>query len=191
MWWMRVLADGWYSWVVPEFVPLTDLVARWPRRARAAVLGVGALRGAALFLASTGYDRVAVIRADPGWRSLLLLRGLFGRRRKLVALHYIDHAPRASGRGRLIDPAWQPVERWAVRRAMCVGQVLSPGELGPYTERFAVESGRFVLVPFAWRISPVGSPAPRAEARHGVVAAGRANCDWPTLFAAAGGGVGR
>ena len=202
-----VLADGWYGWVVQGFVPLTDLIERWPRRWRDAVGRTGALRGLVLFVYSASFDTVAVIRTDPGWRSLLLLRALFGRRRKLVALHFIDHARRRSGGGAVVDLVWQPIDRWATRRALLAGQVLSKGEAELYAGRFGVEVERFRLIPFAWRMSELGAALPQrargsaepqasrgsAEPQMGsvgsaeprVIAAGRAGCDWPTLFAAA------
>jgi glycosyltransferase involved in cell wall biosynthesis len=187
-----VLADGWYGWVVEGFVPLTDLIERWPRRWRDAVGRTGALRGAVLFLFSIGYDRVVVIRNDPGWRSLLLLRAVFGRRHKLVAAHFIDHGPRRRWRGRLIDLAWRPVDRWATRRALAVGQVLSVSEAELYARRFGVGADRFALVPFAWRMTVAGAPFPSRRAPGEriavrVISAGRAGCDWPVLFAAARG----
>ena len=192
-----VLADGWYGWVVQGFVPLTDLIERWPRRWREAVGRTGALRGLVLFVYSVSFDTVVVIRTDPGWRSLLLLRAVFGRRRKLIALHFIDHARRRSGRGAVVDLAWRPIDRWATRRALLAGQVLSTGEAELYAKRFGVEAERFRLIPFAWRMSELGAalptraggsaepPGPRGSAEPRVIAAGRAGCDWPTLFAAA------
>jgi glycosyltransferase involved in cell wall biosynthesis len=184
----RVLADGWYSWEIPGFRPLTDLIARWPKPLQALSWRVGPLRSALLFAASLRYDLVAVIRADRGWRSLLLLRALLGRRRKLVVLHFIDHPLRGSGIAAVFDRLWRGVDRWAVRRAVLRAQVLSPGERELYAGRFGVEVERFSYLPFAWRLrddDPLES-APQPE-RQLVLALGRALCDWPTLFAAARG----
>jgi hypothetical protein len=183
----RVLADGWYSWVVPGFHPLTAIVARWPRWIGSATLRHGPLRAVALALGGTRCDAIAVIRSDPGWRSLLLIRAVFGRRRKLVALHFIDHAPRPAGLGRAVDRAWRPVEVWATRRALAAAQVLSPAEVPLYAGRFGVPEERFRLLRFAWRMTPAGEAPPAARDGGPVVAAGRAHCDWPTLFAAAAG----
>jgi glycosyltransferase involved in cell wall biosynthesis len=184
----RVLADGWYSWEVPSFRPLTDLIARWPQPVQALSWRVGPLRSGLLFAASLRYDLVAVIRADRGWRSLLLLRALLGRRPKLVVLHFIDHPLRREGLAGLIDRLWRPVDRWAVGRAVLRAQVLSPGERDLYARRFGVEVERFCFLPFAWRVGendPLQA-APQAERRL-VLALGRALCDWPTLFASARG----
>jgi glycosyltransferase involved in cell wall biosynthesis len=183
-----VLADGWYSWVVPEFTALTDVLAGLPRDTRRRILQTGWLRGCVLAALSVRHDVVAAFRTDTGWRSLLLARALFGRRRKLIAFHFIDHAPRRHGRGRWVDLAWRPIDRWATRRAVLAAQVLSGGEAELYAARFGVEVERFHFVPFAWRMSPAegGDRAAGSDAeRVGVIAAGRASCDWTTLFAAA------
>jgi hypothetical protein len=179
-----VLADGWYSWLTPSFRPLTDLTDGWPEPLKAALRRVGALRAVVLFAAGTRYAVTAVTRSDSGWRSLLLLRAVFGRRRKLVVLQFIDHPPRTSGLGALLDRMWRPVDRWATRRALLAAQVLSPGERRRYAARFGIEEERFRLIPFAWRLGDEGSAAP-ASTRSGVVSVGRAYCDWPTLFSAA------
>jgi hypothetical protein len=188
----RVLADGWYGWLIPGFRALSDLCARWPARVQGWTLRFGALRAVVLFAASVRYDAVAMIRTDRGWRSLLLLRALLGRRPKLVVLHFIDLPERPEGIGRLVDRVWRPLDRWATRRAVLGAQVLSEWEVDRYAGSFGVERSRFRFIPFAWRMAdragaggmPGGAPAGIA-ARDLVIASGRAFCDWPTLFAAA------
>jgi glycosyltransferase involved in cell wall biosynthesis len=49
---------------------------------------------------------------------------------------------------------------------------------------FGVEEERFRFIPFARRMQPVGAAMPSSP-RELVVSAGRAHCDWPTLFEAA------
>ncbi|HWF72461.1 MAG TPA: glycosyltransferase [Solirubrobacteraceae bacterium] len=181
----RVLADGWYGWLVPGFRSVTDVYARWPW-VQASTLRVGALRALLVFATSVRYDAVVMIRTDRGWRSLLLLRALLGRRRKLVALHFIDHPDRVGGRGAVFDRLWRRVDRWATRRAVLAAQVLSQWEVERYGAGFGVP--RFRYVPFAWRMAGPGAPEPDGlHARDLVVASGRAFCDWPTVFAAAQG----
>jgi glycosyltransferase involved in cell wall biosynthesis len=182
----KVLADGWYGWLVPGFRALYDIYERWPARVQDWMLRFGALRAVILFGASVRYDAVVTIRTDRGWRSLLVLRALLGRRRKLVALHFIDHPDRAGGMGRLVDRAWRPVDRWATRRAVLAAQVLSEWEVDRSAHAFGVERERFSFIPFAWRMTARGAPGPELGApRDLVIASGRAFCDWPTLFAAA------
>lgn len=180
----RVLADGWYSWTVPGFCALTDVVERWPRRLQLLMGRLGPLRALVLLVASTQYDVVAVTRSDRGWRSFLLLRALLGRRRKLVVLHFIDQPVRARGIGNRLDRAWRPVDRWATRRAMLAAQVLCGWEAGKYASAFGVARERFHFIPFAWRTRVTGAPR-LGSSQELVIAAGRAFCDWPTLFAAA------
>lgn len=181
----RVLADGWYSWLIPTLRPLTDLLERWPPRVKALTWRSGPLRAALMLLASSRYDTLVVIRADLGWRSVLLGRALFGRRRKLVVLHFIDLPPRPDGLGGLVDRVWRPIERWAIRRALRCAQVLCEWEAELYARRFGIERERFRFIPFAWTAGGARPPLPAARERRLVVASGRAFCDWPTLFEAA------
>jgi hypothetical protein len=170
------IADGWYGWQLDgvDFFE-TWLDARPAPLARAA-RRVGALRGLLLFAASVRRPAAVVMRTDPGWRSLLLARALFGRRRKLVVTHFI--ALPSGGRW------WEPVDGWATRRALRRAQVLSAFEVGAYARRYGVD--RFVHVPFAGRYGVTGE-LPARDDDGPVLAAGRAACDWPTLFAAADG----
>ena len=180
-----VLADGWYGSLIPGFRSFSEITEGWPTRVQEWMLRIGPLRSLALFAASVRYDVVATIRTDRGWRSLLLLRALLGRRRKLLVLHFIDHPARGGGLGGLVDRAWRPIDRWATGRAVLAAQVLSEWEIERYAGAFDVERSRFVFIPFAWRTRPAGAPMPAASGDL-VIAAGRAFCDWPTLFAAAG-----
>lgn len=177
------LGDGWYSWHLPGVRPLTDRLEAWPDVVSRLAWRVGLLRGALLFLASLGYRRVAMIRADRGWRSLLLLRACLGRRRKLVAWHFIDFPPPTGRRGRAAYRLWRPVERWALRRALHRAQVLSAWEVPLYAARFGLAPSRFCHIPFAWRRDADAGVPERGDGP--VLAAGRAFCDWETLFAAA------
>ncbi len=122
-------------------------------------------------------------RYDPGWRAVVLVRGLFGRRRKLVVFHFFDHPARRTFTGLL----WRSLERWALRRSLALAQVLTRAELEVYPARFRVPPARFRLIRFAARTNPAAVPAPIRRDNGPVVAAGRAHCDWETLLEAAGG----
>jgi hypothetical protein len=182
-----VLADGWYSWVSPPgheppWDTFTTVLGRLPAPLTRRLLVHGGLRGAGLALLSTRYHAVAVNRYDPGWRSLLLLRALFGRRRKLVVLQFFDHpVPRTFGA--LLA---RTVERWALRRTLARAQVLTTAELEVYPQRLGLSPERFTLIRFAARTAAEGVAAPLPPLSGPVLAAGRAHCDWETLFAAAG-----
>jgi glycosyltransferase involved in cell wall biosynthesis len=182
-----VLADGWYSWLLPEPRSLAEVIEHWPLRVRKLIWRFGPFRALALRLAGRRYDVIATIRADAAWRSLLLLSALAPGSPKLVALQFIEHPPRPTGVGRLADVAWRPVERWAARRAVLRAQVLSPWEAELYSQRYRAEPGRFWFIPFAWRRAPgdAAQTFKAASERAGVIAAGRTLCDWETLFAAA------
>ena len=170
---MRVIADGWYAWQLPGAESFEAWLDARPAPLARLARRVGAVRGALLFVASTRRDAVAVIRTDPGWRALLLLRAALGRRRKLVALHFIAHP---SGLGDRLD-------RWATRRALKAGHVLSAFEVAEYARRYGTDRFRHVAFP----LLRTASALPPAPAEPLVVAGGRAYCDWPTLFAAAEG----
>ena len=178
-----VRADGWYGSLVPGFRALSEIIEGWPARVQGWTLRFGALRAVLVFAVSVRYDAVAIIRADRGWRSLLLLRALLGRRRKLVVLHFIDHPARAGIIAGRVDRAWRVIDRWATRRALLAAQVLSEWEVERYASAFGVE--RFYYIPYAWRMRAAGAAEPAASSGGLVIAAGRAFCDWPTLFAAA------
>ena len=116
----------------------------------------GPLRGLALFAASVSADAIAVVRTGPGWRALLLARALLGRRRKLVALHFIVHPHR----GRLRDRVWDRLDVWAVRRALRAGLVLTTDEQAACVGRYCLDAERFPLVRWPSRLSPGGELAP-------------------------------
>ena len=147
---------------------------------------VGPLHALAVLVTGRRSEVIAVFRDTVGWRSLLLLRALLGRRRKLVVLHFIAHPPRTTGLGAAVDRLWAPLDRWATRRAVLRAQVLGRAERELYAATFGVEPERFCFIPFAWRMNQT-LPATLASQRELVVSAGRAMCDWPTLFAAAHG----
>jgi glycosyltransferase involved in cell wall biosynthesis len=171
---VSLIADGWYTWIT-DLPALSDWLTRRPRPFALAAR-VGPLRGLLLHALSVRRDRVAVMHDGPGWRSLLLARALLGRRRKLVVFHYID----LPGRDR-----WRALERWALRRALAAAQALTPEEAERYAARLGVGPERIRYLPFAWRTAE-GDLPPGGE-RRGVISAGRAFCDWETLFAAAEG----
>jgi Glycosyl transferases group 1 len=181
-----VLADGWFSWLIPSFRPLTDLVARWPAWLKALTWRSGPFRAALLLLAATRYETLVVMPATLGWRSVLVGRALFGRSPKLVVTQFIDLPARSHGPGGVVDRAWRPLQRWAMRRAIRSAQVLTAWEADLYAARFGMSPGRFQFIPFAWATTGELEPGLPARERRLVVAAGRAFCDWPTLFEAAG-----
>ncbi len=167
------IADGWYARLIEGLPGLEDTRARVLPRA---LLRRGPVRGLLLAALSVRADRVALIRNDPGWRVLLALRALLGRRRKLVALHFIEPRPMRGWRGR--------ADRWATRRALAAGQALTIGERAALARRYDLPRARFAHVPFALRSAAALAPDSQEPL---VVAAGRASCDWPTLLEAARG----
>jgi hypothetical protein len=173
----RPIADGWYAWTLPGVDSFGDWLTARPCAVRAAAGRIGAARGIALYAASLRRPAVVVVRTDPGWRTLLLLRALLGRRRKLVVLQFIRHPIP----GRL----WPAIDRWAVRRALKVGQALTAWEREEHSRYYGLPGERFVHVPWPARLEPAGDPPSASTGSPRVLSAGRAGCDWETLFAAA------
>ncbi len=173
-----VVVDGHYGPYLREAQPFDLWLWGLPAAVSRAAARYGALRGLLLFVASTRAPAIALVRQDRGWRTLLLARALFGRRRKLIALQFIvppeDDGDLARLRARL--------ERWAVRRALRAGHVLTRAEIGRYAERFDLAPERFVYIP--WYRGTAGAASPPYAADGGLVAAGRAHCDWETLLEA-------
>jgi glycosyltransferase involved in cell wall biosynthesis len=183
----RVLADGLYGWTIESWRPFEQWLERAPAPIARLARRVGFVRGVVLFAASVRHDAVAVVRTERGWRALLLLRAVFGRRRKLVAAQFIAHPLPDRGIARLASRVWIPIDRAATRRALLLGHVMTAFERDSYPRRYGMPGERFALIPFPLR-GDAESAAPPADAREDlVVSAGRAHCDWPTLFAAAEG----
>lgn len=180
------IADGMYAWLLPGICPFPDWLSRLPAPLPRLAQRHGWLRGLLLFAASIRHQSVAVIRTEPGWRTLLLLRALLGRRRKLVALHFIVHPHRSTGVGAIVDRLWRPLDRFAVRRAVRVAQVLTAFERDRYSAELGLERERLVHVPWALRRRREAE-LPELARDGPVVCAGRAFVDWETLFAAAEG----
>jgi glycosyltransferase involved in cell wall biosynthesis len=180
----RAVVDGYYGPYL-EFADFAEILGRAPGPIRRAA-EIGAVRGALLFAESIRRPAVAVVRLDRGWRTLLLGRAVLGRRRKLVVLQFLVLPPPERGWRRWAELAWRRIERWAVARAVRTGCVLTRWEAEEYAGRYGVEGGRFVCVPWPWRERREGAP-PAYREDGGVIAAGRAFCDWRTLAAAAGG----
>jgi hypothetical protein len=161
----RAVVDVSYGHLIPDVRPVDS-------RAR------GALRGVRLFVASVRADAIGVVRTGAGWRSLLLLRALFGRRRKLVAIQFIVH-PGQGG-------TWDRIDRWAVRRALLAGPVLTRAEQSECAARYGLPAERFPFVAWPRRRTHATELPPPPETPL-ALSTGRAFCDWPTLFAAARG----
>ena len=180
---MRVLSDtGTYDWIVPGW----DAMRPWLERRRlAGVARFPPARAVLRLAAARRYDALVVERTGPAWRTTLLLSALTACRR-LVAIHFIDHPPPSGRARRALHRLWRPVDRAATRRALLVAHVLTEPEGAAVQHRFALPSERVRHVPFALRRHEDDVlPPPATESR--VVSAGRAHCDWPTLFAAARG----
>lgn len=181
----QILAAGWYAERIGA--PLIGLDRAlgdaYPAWLLALARRVRPLRGLLLFLAARRARGIAIVFNDRGAATLLVLCALVGRRAPRVVL--LEFIPRyVSSLGPLYRLWTVAVLRPAVRRA-AAAQVLSEHERRRYPSEFGLPESRFAYVP--WPLSG-GGPARQPGARPGgVLATGRAWCDWATVFAAAAG----
>lgn len=180
------VVDTWYSKLSGAIHPHVALrhmpvLGRLSERLRARVLAIPVLRGVVMFLASVRRPAVGMAREDPGWGTLLFLRALLGRHRKLLGFQYIVHL-----RSHPLGPVLDAVDRWAVRRALVRAHVLTRSEVETISAHYRLPRERFVYVPWPLATEPLGD-LPDLPNRPLVLCSGRAYCDWPTLFAAAEG----
>src|SRR3954447_17472388 len=158
---------------------------RLPGLAAHAFVRLPVLRGAAIWWLAGSDGRLVLIRGESGALSALVLAAWAGRRR-VVLLELIPPPRSKVGWRRALRLAWwRVVERPAVRRAMVAGQVLTRSEREECAELYGIPAHRLQYLPWAW-CRDGSEPAPTGQ-RRGVLASGRAGCDWPTLFAAAAG----
>jgi glycosyltransferase involved in cell wall biosynthesis len=161
------------------------IAARLPHVAARAATRVRMLRGAAIWWLAGSDGKLVLVRGERGALSALVLAA-WAARRRVVLLELIP-PPRSKVRWRraLRLAWWRVVERPAVRRVMVAGQVLTRREREECAELYGIPAHRLQYLPWAW-CRDESEPAPTGQ-RTGVLASGRASCDWPTLFAAAAG----
>jgi glycosyltransferase involved in cell wall biosynthesis len=162
------------------------IAARLPAAIAGAARRLAVVRGFAIWALAGPGGSLVLCRGEPGATTAIVLAAWLGRRR-VVVLELI-RPPRSPSRWRRLarEARWRAVERPAIRRAMVGAQVLSAGAREDCARRYGLPAERFEHVPWAWSRDP-DEPAPAAGGRRGVLASGRAGCDWVTLFAAAGG----
>jgi hypothetical protein len=156
-------------------------------------------RGIVLWLLATERAVTVIGFAGNATRVFFLLERIFGgRRRHVVVLHFIPEIAlrRPAGPRELISPqfwiraAKLPYLRWVVRpamqRAVLSCQVLTSWELTRNAAWFGMPESRMVLLRYPLKTDADALPA-EAAPRAGVMASGRAACDWPTVFRIAAG----
>jgi glycosyltransferase involved in cell wall biosynthesis len=180
------VGDGWYgilegTLTLPEAIERSPVLRRLPAPMLRLLMARSTTRGALLFAVSVRHPTIGMARQDPGWGTLLLLRAVLGRRRKLVVFQHILH-PRRHPLRRLL----RAYDRWAIRRTLLRGHALSRADQENLPRHYGLSPERFVYVPWPLAMDPPEQlPPPASEPL--VLSAGRAYCDWPTLFAAARG----
>jgi hypothetical protein len=119
---------------------------------------------------TTGRSQLVIVKHSRPKLGLVLAAELIRRRRRLML---IEFQPRKS---RIWWMAFGPL----LRRTVVAAQVLSSFEIALGQER--LPRADIACIPWFWRQD---EPAPGQRLRSGVVASGRACCDWPTLLEAA------
>lgn len=161
-----------------------------PWRAISDAVGDGVLartrlgRGLLIHRAARRAHGAALIRNERGALTALWLAALT-RRGPVVLLEMIPNRPPRAGWKRALAGLWFRLsERPAVRHGMRAGQAMSASETESLAALYGLPPSRFPHVP--WALCRTGEAEfPPAAERSGVLASGRAACDWETLFAAA------
>jgi hypothetical protein len=179
----RIPASAWYAANLGDgYVPIDDAIAGG--RLGRFLAPVRPLRGALIYAAARRAGGAALLRLEPGLLSALVLAALFGGP-PIVVLELIPNRPPRTRLKRAVAAAlFRLVERPAYRRGMRAGQALSEVERDGLAARYRLPAERFPVV--GWALCRTGqAKVPAAEQRAGVLASGRAACDWETLLAAA------
>lgn len=179
----RVVASDWYAANVgAPWSGIGEVTAGGAMRSAIARTRLG--RGTLIHLGARRGRGAALIRNERGALTALWLAALT-RRGPVVLLEMIPNRPPRAGWKRILAAAWfRVVDRPAVRRGMRAGQAMSAVERDSLARLYDLPPARFTHVP--WALCRTGKAEfPPAGERAGVLASGRAACDWETLFAAA------
>ena len=182
-----MLASDWYAEMVGEPLEPLDraLAEAYPAPLLAVARRLPALRGLLAFHRARRARGLALIAAEPGATTVLLCEAWLRRRRAVVLLELIERRPRRPWR-RTAYRAWNAaVLRPALRRALAGAQVLTEGEKRARADELGPGTAPVRVV--RWARSSGAAAGPSPGPREGVLASGRAWCDWETLFAAASG----
>jgi hypothetical protein len=178
-----VLSSTWYAHNLgPPWVPIEDAIEHGRLSRFVARFRFG--RGVLMHVAARKGLGIALVRNERGALTALWLAALTGRS-PVVLLEMIPNRPPRARWKRLLVHLWGWVfERPGVRRGMTAGQAMSRQETTALASLYDVAPERFPHVGFA--LCRTGqTESPPAAQRSGVLASGRAACDWETLFAAA------
>jgi hypothetical protein len=86
-------------------------------------------------------------------------------------------------RGALVRLYWRHIAAPVLRRCLVYGQSLTRWEVDRNAAAFGLERDRLCFIPWLASDAAYGANAPHD--RIGVLASGRAACDWETVFGAA------
>jgi hypothetical protein len=179
----EILASDWYAENLGGgFVPVGEAISGGAlRRALARLRPV---RGALIYAAARRARGAALLRLEPGFATALVLAAVFGGA-SIVVVELIPNRPPRSAVKRALAKSWfRLVERPAMRRALRAGHALSEPESVALAARYGLARTAFPVVQWALCRTGTAEVVP-ASTRSGVLASGRAACDWETLFAAA------
>ncbi|MCX2742205.1 glycosyltransferase [Pontibacter anaerobius] len=151
------------------------------------------IRGFLLFMAGRKCRLIVTYLASSGTPVLAILEAIFRKRQHLVLLEFIQTKPENKIL-KLIWPLWRkyiygPSLRYSLARA----QVLTLAEIDTYSALFGIPKERFSFIPWPLHFdqrrlnksSTTATSISRDEngvAQNYVMASGRANVDWETIF---------
>jgi glycosyltransferase involved in cell wall biosynthesis len=188
----RVLADSWFAEALAPYMTVAGVDHEIARRFPNGLAGLGHwrssyMRGLLWFLVAKDSDRVVATLSSPGLAVFLLLQALFGRSTRRVYLLEFLRPERQQFMDRLKDTVHTLIFKWLLRRTLTLAQVSTHWEVDAYATRYGLPPDRFKFVPFPMLLQPGDLPSTIETEVDGVLASGRAACDWPTVFAAAKG----
>jgi glycosyltransferase involved in cell wall biosynthesis len=181
-----VLASSWYARMLGGgLIDVEEAIDdRVPGPLLPAVRRLALLRGLAVWALAGRGGALVLKRGERGALTAIAAAAWLGRRR--VVILELAVPPRSPSRWRrALRTLWRRLgERPALRRVVVGAQTTTEAERHLCSRAYGIPLGRIQHVPWAWSIEGRGAPH---EPRDGVLASGRAACDWPTLFAAAAG----
>ena len=182
-----MLASSWYARMLGGgLIDVEEAIDdRVPGPLLPAVRRLALLRGLAVWALAGRGGALVLKRGERGALSAIAAAAWLGRRR--VVILELAVPPRSPSRWRrALRTLWRRLgERPALRRVVVGAQTTTEAERHLCSSAYGIPLGRIQHVPWAWSIE--GRGAPHEPRDGGVLASGRAACDWPTLFAAAAG----
>lgn|GEM_PF-3637929 len=190
----KILADSWYAEHLEGNVIKVDSYFKENYHSHLLSLSkrFNFVRGFLLFLASGKFDSIVTTRGGKGITFFIFLRAIFSsKRKKIILLEFFRPTP-LSKLYKIIWPFWAKyIYGASLRRSVTKIHVLTDGEIEKYKDLFGVPKERFCFIPWPLHFDEQkSSDSPKSNDNDSkqvkisnyVMASGRANVDWETIF---------